>query len=477
MIAALAWWGPGCRQEPSNPPDPEPTGSPEHSSGAGHTSSPTVPTAALVFEGAPPTNLIVLSVDTMRRDHLSRYDPLGRDLTPFLAARMAEGVAVDDWMHCANWTIASSTCLAAGRSAIDLAAEVDMVPVLPWNLLVPRSVPPHVDLASTLTAAGFDTRLYTANSWFGPAEGAVPGFTRVDDPGHVDTSTLAFRALADLADHPPTTPFYVHLHSFEPHDPYAPPERLRDPTLPPPPVPIDTSGQQRAAAEAWDAFDAAEQSALLANLRDRYQGDVRWYDEQLAALWGRLDDADLLDDALVVFHSDHGEGFHDDHAYFGHGGTLYAEENAGFVAFWARNLVPGATATPAVGADLAPSILTALGQAVPAAMTGVPLGTAPVDRVRTAFTAGRLGPIGAARKRQDLMMFRWLVTDEPVLRCDLAADPGCRTNLYRPDAVQPIDRELWAALEAEARAVADVVRRDDPRHPEPPWPPELVSAP
>jgi arylsulfatase A-like enzyme len=476
MAPLVCWLALGCR--PSTTGDAPPTDGPApstHSAPSAPHTGASSPSPALVFDGPPPRNLVVLSVDTLRRDHVSRYDPEGRNLTPFLDARMDEGVAVDDWMHCANWTVAASTCLAAGRSLVDLAPELDMVPVLTDALRLVRPVAPHDGLATVLSADGWDTRLFTANGWFGPFSGAVPGFASVDNPGHVGTDALTFRAMADLTERPLRAPFYLHVHGFEPHDPYLPPDRLRDPTVPPPPVPLDTEAQQEAVADRWASFDADEQALLLLNVHDRYQAEVRWYDEQLAALWARLEDAGVLDDALVVFHSDHGEAFYDDHGYFGHGGTLHPEENLGFLVFWARNLVPGATSAPAVAADLAPTILTALGRPVPERMTGIPVGAAPPDRVRTAFTAAVLGPSNAARKGDELMLFQWLVPSAPIVRCNLASDPRCQSNAYRADAVTPLDRELWAAIEAEARAVEAVVTRDDPRHPTPPWPPELVT--
>src|SRR5687767_14193899 len=67
-----------------------------------------VGTNALQFYGRIPKNLIFLSIDTFRKDHIGRYG--GPGLTPFLDRIAAEGVTLDDHMQCANWTFGSTTC-------------------------------------------------------------------------------------------------------------------------------------------------------------------------------------------------------------------------------------------------------------------------------------------------------------------------------------------------------------------------------
>jgi hypothetical protein len=69
---------------------------------------------ALVL-GATPRNLLVISVDTTRRDRvglLSDYD----DTTPNFDVIFSDGVILADHRSCSNWTAPSSYCAQSGTS-------------------------------------------------------------------------------------------------------------------------------------------------------------------------------------------------------------------------------------------------------------------------------------------------------------------------------------------------------------------------
>ncbi|MEM6930261.1 MAG: sulfatase-like hydrolase/transferase, partial [Myxococcota bacterium] len=78
---------------------------------------PTVGTAPIEFYGRRPKNLIMLSIDTFRKDHLGAHGDLG--LTPFLDEIAAQGVVLEDHHQCSNWTFASTTCTVAGRTNVE----------------------------------------------------------------------------------------------------------------------------------------------------------------------------------------------------------------------------------------------------------------------------------------------------------------------------------------------------------------------
>ena len=57
------------------------------------------------FYGRVPKNVVMISMDTFRKDHLDRYG--GEGATPFLSALADAGVALDDHVQCSNWTFSS----------------------------------------------------------------------------------------------------------------------------------------------------------------------------------------------------------------------------------------------------------------------------------------------------------------------------------------------------------------------------------
>ena len=76
------------------------------------------------FYGTVPKNIVMISIDTLRRDHLDRY--ADNDASPFMTARARAGVAADDHHQCSNWTYASMSCTVAGRHN----EEAGMIPQL-----------------------------------------------------------------------------------------------------------------------------------------------------------------------------------------------------------------------------------------------------------------------------------------------------------------------------------------------------------
>src|SRR4029079_10028625 len=72
---------------------------------------------ALAF-GHAPRNLLVISLDTTRRDRVGFFD---EDLTttPNLDAAFADGVILADHRSCSNWTSPSAYCAHSGNSYLD----------------------------------------------------------------------------------------------------------------------------------------------------------------------------------------------------------------------------------------------------------------------------------------------------------------------------------------------------------------------
>jgi arylsulfatase len=459
----------GCTG-PQATPDGRPP--PPHSSVA-TTHSASEPDGVLRFDGPPPRNLVVLSLDTARKDRFSPWDREARDLTPFLAARMAEGVVLDDVTHCSNWTVASSACLFWGADLLERAPSVGMVPILGGDNRLLQEVPDAPGLAHSLSDAGFETMLVTANSWFGLQHGSVRGFERYFAAPGRPASGVWQAAVTGIEQDALDGPFYLHLHFFEPHEPYLPPASYLPAGLPDPGVPLDTALAQNLAQQQFAGMPPAQQDAVVANMRARYDAEMRWFDDQLSEIWADLDARGLLDDALVMFVTDHGEAQFEK-GYFGHAYFLPPAENDAVAFFWARTLQPGAVSTPQVATDLAPTLLDLLGVPIPPSMTGQVLGRdAPRDH-RTSFTDAFAGPVNAVRQGDHLMQFLWLGASA-VHVCDVAADPECLVERYDPAAPTARDRELWRLLEPQIRATEPWVAGDVRVADGPPWPSELSS--
>ncbi|MEQ1568933.1 MAG: sulfatase-like hydrolase/transferase [Myxococcota bacterium] len=458
----VVWWlSIACRPEPevvdtASPPAPPPT---------------ILPT----FDGPAPRNLVMLSVDTFRRDHVGRYgSPTGESLTPFLDELMAESFVADDAMACSNWTVASTACVESGADNLDRAPDRGMFPIVSSGVLAP--IPQEAMLPRFLyDQGGYSSLLATTNGYFSRSYGNAQGYQDVIYDGPARAVSIWEKAKAQISPEaggtPLTSPSFLHLHFFEPHRPYTPPLEYLEALESLPEIPFDLSDEegQTAAINAMNGGGLSEEvsQAIIAHMKVRYQGEVRSLDDGLRQVWTELDELGLLDDALVVFWTDHGEELWD-HLLTEHGKLLFRTENDMTLFFWARNIVPGSYDGPVSGIDVTPTVLELLGLERADTMTGLPIGTAPPDRVRYGLTDAYIGPALTVRKNQWKMQFRW--GGQRVVVFDEVADPLELEDKFDP--TDPVTLELWELMKPRIEASIPYVEQD-PRGWELVWPEDL----
>jgi arylsulfatase A-like enzyme len=216
----------------------------------------------------------------------------------------------------------------------------------------PTDVP---TLAETLHAAGYRTGAFVGNPTMRAEIGYDRGFdtfhpappprwihhrktaiellaTRLSAGGDVSpTRNLVPRALEWLRQDDPRPPF-LYLHLIDPHSGYVPPREHFAPFLPEgiedgpahPPRLFDYNED-----DEWVPWEDLENGphltdAELAGMVARYDGEIHYVDMWIGRFLDEVRNMGILDDALVVFLSDHGEEF-DDHGGWFHGETLYRE--------------------------------------------------------------------------------------------------------------------------------------------------------
>ncbi|MEZ4239055.1 MAG: sulfatase-like hydrolase/transferase, partial [Myxococcota bacterium] len=177
--------------------------------------APDGPPGALAFDGPPPRNVLLLSIDTLRADAVTADD------MPFLAGLAAQGVALADHVQCSDWTWPSTACTLLGRLPEDLGLAL-RIPPAPHEAL-PDGLDP---LAVRLGAAGYATALVSRNAWLGPLYGNAQGYD-VHDWGAPDATGTLERGAALIRERQ-GGPWLVHVHLMEPHAPYVPPDAYLD---------------------------------------------------------------------------------------------------------------------------------------------------------------------------------------------------------------------------------------------------------
>ena len=427
---------------------------------------PVVGTGALQFYRQAPKNVIFISIDTFRKDHIGAFGST-KGLTPFLDRIAAEGMILTDFQQCSNWTFGSTTCTLAGRTNIERGHLPRLNGTAETRPKVPDGTP---FLASWLREQGYATALVSANEWLSPTWGNTQGYDAFEEPGGDTTAVLdkGRDLVTRELDAQGVDRFFLHMHSMEPHASYNPPAEYTEtpadlePWLQGNPRDRDTHYAWR---DDWGDIDPETQELLEAHLRVLYEGEVRTLDARLAQNWEELEREGYLNDTLVVFWNDHGEQFWE-HGNNTHAYMLYGEESDGFAILWSRNIVETAFDGPTHAIDLAPTILAAIGAPMPAEVTGLPVGTAPADRFRFSEAMARKGGVNMVTRNGYKLQFQWSGT---VDFYDRNVDPGEQVNLYDP--TDPNLLEMWAALKPQAEQMATLLLGDPP--PTPSFPSEL----
>jgi arylsulfatase A-like enzyme len=398
----------------------------------------------LAFGNDPPQQILIVSIDTLRRDRIGRYDPRGPGRTPALDAFLESSIALDDHRSCSSWTYASMMCALTGAYNEDLG----FVPARDTGLFT--ALPEGID---TLPAwlDGWDSTLISANPVMGPdtALDRDYGTTCASCTAATQAPEVADRGLAAIDGLEP--PWLAHLHFMDPHLPYTAPAPYTDAANALPALGVDlTQGWGvEIALEQWDSYDDAQRAAVLTELELRYDAQIAYLDDQLARVFDGLESRGLADDTLVVLWSDHGEQFFD-HGGIKHGQSVYAEETRAIAAFRHPALTPRAVSEPTTHADLVPTLLAGLGMQE-SATTGRVLGaSSPGAR----FTSSLSHKSRDTRLSVDEDGWRLIFTfdgtlelynlrDDPTELVDLAADDPSRVAT------------LWAMLERRVEQTAE----------------------
>lgn len=315
-------------------------------------------------------NVLVYLVDTLRADRLGAYGD-GRGLTPAIDAFAAEGVVFEDTVAQAPWTRPAVATLLTGLDPL-----VHGVTTLDDRLAEEAETLPEI-----LRRTGYRTAAFSTNWHVIPETGLAQGFDDfVFTPDDFRADAVNRRVVAWLDEHRPRStepdrrePFFLYVHTLDPHAPYEPPEPFRGRYAPG--APPDAGSREF--LERIYAADGPEQRdervRLMAQVRDLYDGEVAFADQAFGDLLQALRDRGLYDDTLVVFLSDHGEEL-DEHGHLGHGYDLYREVLQ--VPFIVR--LPGGerpegrarVAETVQQTDLLPTVLGRLGIEPPAPLRG-----------------------------------------------------------------------------------------------------------
>jgi arylsulfatase A-like enzyme len=403
---------------------------------------------------AGPPNVLLISIDSLRPDHLGCYgyrSATGAPTSPNLDRLAAGGIVFENAVSTTSWTMPSHHSLFTSLPCLAHGAIDDAF----------TPTPERVELGAVLSDADYATAGFFSGPYLDARYGFGRGFeswqnasgveekiaagieeierTIPPDPTEEDKRNIQRKATeltenlyhrAESADcvsdraiawlderraQAPAQPFLLFLHYFDVHYDFAPPEEGyarrfwpdgRRPRL--------NGDDFHLSPEVHPGMSRAD----LAGVISYYDGEILCTDEQVGRVLDHLGELGIAEETLVVVVTDHGDEFFE-HGRKGHRQNLYQSTLAmGLIASWPGRLPAGKRIASRVSiVDVAPTILDLAG-ALPKADFHAPVSEALARGDLEHGMWGRsLVPLIDGRESADrectgFVADRWSTTDE-----------------------------------------------------------------
>ena len=270
----------------------------------------------------PKANILVITIDTLRADHLSSYG-YPKQTSPRMDGFAGGAVLFENVACQSSQTLPSHASIFIGTNprvhkAISHESPVDAE---------------ETTLAELLKEAGYSTGAFISSHALDSEYGLDQGFDtywevhkehsykerRLANTEERDLTTDA--ALAWLNENKDSR-FFLWIHWFQPHRPYNPPPAY---------VSAFAGAYEGSATsepefimKVWrEALDLPDED--VAYLTGLYDGEVAFADAQVGRILDQLEALGLLENTIVVITADHGEILYEHEHYFGHDIALYDE--------------------------------------------------------------------------------------------------------------------------------------------------------
>lgn len=322
-------------------------------------------------EEARPPNVLLISIDTLRADHVGCYG-YGRPTTPNIDALAKEGILFENHISSSSWTLPAHASLFTS-----VADSVHGCVESTGTALSPA----FTTLAERFQDAGYETAGFFAGPYLHEVFGLGQGFDIysycVEDPGAFsaeDVKSWGLDPVAQQRSHEGITnpgvyqagrdwikanrsrPFFVFLHFWDVHYDFTPPPPWDTRFNPGYQGPVDGRGFVFDPSIAPGMPEADKQQLLAL-----YDGEIGWTDTFVGRLRKDLEAWGLADDTIIVVTSDHGTEFFE-HGGKGHRSTLYDELiRIPLVIWYPERLAPRRVSAQTRSIDVGPTLLELTG--------------------------------------------------------------------------------------------------------------------
>lgn len=269
-------------------------------------------------------NIILLSIDALRADHVS-YSGYGRETTPFLDKLREEGIVFSNAISPSSHTREAMPSLLTGRHSHTFADN--------GYSLVGNTIAGHL---SEYATAGFHSNPYLSrgygfgdefnafdddlvlgsNRFVGLAQRALNKFILNKGEYHARAQEINEKSLKWLETLNEER-FFLWNHYMDVHGPYNPPNGYNEYSS------VNLSNNEAQALyqkciKSPEAITDTECQLLV----DLYDGEIQYLDDQLEEFFTVLEARGLRESSIIAITADHGDAF-GEYGYFTHPRELH----------------------------------------------------------------------------------------------------------------------------------------------------------
>lgn len=282
------------------------------------------------------SNIIIISIDTLRADHLGTYG-YKKDTSPNIDALAKKSIVFENAFSPAPWTIPSYASLFTG------------VYPLKHRVFTKELNEKFPTMAEVLKENGYKTAAFISSQMLSQRSNEIGrGFDLYDEVDEKDfeesLSDDAYKAdrvewwesskynaqrarrvtnkASEWLRRNKDKKFFLFLHYFDPHPLYEAPEPFKNKFSSQFPDDIK-QGLENAMAQkralSYSYLNLTDED--IEYLKARYDEEIAYTDYYIGELFKKIDSLKIDKNTIIVITADHGEGF--DHDYFNHGYRLY----------------------------------------------------------------------------------------------------------------------------------------------------------
>ncbi len=270
----------------------------------------------LYERGENSRNVILISIDTLRADHLGCYG-YERETSPNIDSLAEESALFSNAYSPSPWTLPSHVSLLT--SLLGVHHQV--------NNENEKMDPSLITLADVLRQNNFFCSAFTGGGYVSSVYGFSKGFNLYKETLQAiwlqDSVEWVCQNVTRWLDRNKDKNFFLFIHTYQPHNPYSSPDPYSTMFL------DENAKWKRLNFVGYlggkkGVFRVLSEEERK-NIISLYDAEIRYTDEELIKpLLEKLKEMELFDQTMIIFTSDHGEEFYE-HKGWEHGHSLYDE--------------------------------------------------------------------------------------------------------------------------------------------------------